>query len=429
MSAVLVVDSVAKKFRLQRDRPHTLQELAIRWLSGNHDHGRILWALRDVSFSVEQGQVLGVIGHNGAGKSTLLRLLCGLGRPTTGQIYRRGQISGLLELGGGFHLDLTGRENVITVGILNGLTKRQVREQLGEIVAFAELEEFIDQPVRTYSSGMYLRLAFAVAMHFDPEILILDEVLSVGDSRFQQKCLERIAAFQKAGKTLILTSHDISMIQNLCDRVLVLEEGRVMKCSEPESAVRFYEELMRLRTEKRMTQLAGGASSLSSVLIQASRHGTQEATISDVQLYDKQGETATTLYVGDALAVEFKYHLAEPLFDLAISLSIYSEQETKCFETIIPSVKATFGPPTTESRLRCDLLELPLFPGRYYVNVGLYPPDWSYTYDSHWQTYPIQIVSQNRILLNARGVVAIYPTWSIPAQTSRFRMEAHARQV
>src|SRR5262249_2149563 len=251
MAAVLVAESVSKQFRLQRDSVATLQGLLIDWVTGRREGRRTLWALRDVSFSVEQGQVLGVIGHNGAGKSTLLRLLCNLGRRTSGRIHRLGQVSGLLELGGGVHGDLTGRQNIITIGLLNGLTKRQIREQQEEIIAFAELEDFIDQPVRTYSSGMFVRLAFAVATHFDPDVLLLDEVLAVGDANFRQKCLGRLAAFRKAGKTLIITSHDTDQILQLCDVVLVLEDGHVVMLGEPKSAIKCHVDLMRQRTKKR----------------------------------------------------------------------------------------------------------------------------------------------------------------------------------
>ena len=223
MSAVLTVESLSKRYYLKHGRHTSLGELIIHWLSGRHNKSQVLWALRDISFTVEKGQVLGIIGHNGAGKSTLLRLLCGLGRPTGGKVHRNDNVRGLLDLGGEFHPDLTGRENIITAGLLNGLTKRQVRAGEMEIIEFAELEDFIDEPVRTYSSGMRLRLAFAVAMHFDPEVLILDEVLAVGDARFQQKCLDRLVKFRKAGKTLILTSHDTTQIKTLCDTALVLE--------------------------------------------------------------------------------------------------------------------------------------------------------------------------------------------------------------
>ena len=413
MAAVLTVESVSKQFRLWSDRPSTLQELLIRLLTGRYERGRILWALRDVSFSVEESQVLGIIGHNGAGKSTLLRLLCGLGRPTRGRILRTGQVSGLLELGGGFHFDLTGRENVLTAGILNGLTRHEIKAQLQEIVAFAELEEFIDQPVRTYSSGMYLRLAFAVAMHFDPTILVIDEILSVGDSRFQRKCLDRLSAFRAAGKTLILTSHDTEQIRSLCDEVLVLEEGRLVMQGDPESAVQCYHDLMRQRTERRTAQLSGEASQTRLVVAQGNRQGTQEATINTVLLYDANGRAVESLCSGADLTVELEYHVTKPLPDLALSLGIYSETNVKCFETIIHSTKAIFGPLADWGTLRCHLPALPLLAGCYHINVGLYPLDWEYVYDYHWQMHPLLITSRDEPPSEISGVISIRPTWSL----------------
>src|SRR3990172_9888022 len=288
MAIVLTAESVSKQFRLRRGGPMTLRELAIRWLRGRHEKRHMLWALREVSFTVEQGQTLGIIGHNGAGKSTLLRLLCGLGKPTNGRIRHVGQVSGLLDLWGGFHPDMTGRENLTTGGILSGLTRRQVLAKQKEIIAFAELEEFIDQPVRTYSNGMYLRLAFAAAIHFDPDILVIDEVLAVGDSRFQQKCLERLTAFRAVGKTSILTSHDTAQISNLCTEVLVLEEGRVAMHGDSKTAIQCYNDLMRQRTEKRASQLSGLAAGENKKIEHGSRMGPQEVSIHKVSLYDKQ---------------------------------------------------------------------------------------------------------------------------------------------
>lgn len=425
MSTVLTVESISKQFHL-RGRPATLGELVTRWLRGRHEGARTLWALRDVSFAVEQGLVFGIIGHNGAGKSTLLRLLCGLGRPTSGRIRRMGLVSGLLELGGGFHQDLTGRENILTAGLLNGLTKRQVQAGEEEIIAFAELEKFIDQPIRTYSSGMYLRLAFAVAMHFDPDVLILDEVLAVGDARFQQKCLERLAAFRKAGNTLIIASHDTEQIRNLCDEVLVLEEGRVAMLGDPASAVQCYTDLMRQRTERRAAQLAGGAASLSLVVEQGSRQGTQEATIDAVHLYDAQGQLVESLHSGNGLTIELEYRLTKPIPDMALTLGVYSETHVKCFEALIPSTRAVFGPLTDRSILSCHLPQLPLLTGCYYINVGFYPPDWNYVYDYHWQMHPLRIVGGAETLCEVSGVVSLRPVWSV--LTQRRTMEAKKRR-
>lgn len=409
---VLVVESLSKRFNIQRNRPVTLKELIIRRLTNKRDMSNTFWALNDVSFSVEEGRALGVIGHNGAGKSTLLRLLCGLGRPTKGSIHCTGHISGLLELGSGFHPDLTGRENLMTGGILSGLTKRQVQAKQEEIIAFAELEGFIDQPVRTYSTGMYMRLAFAAAMHFDPDILVIDEVLAVGDSRFQKKCLEHLTTFRKAGKTLILTSHDPELIRSLCDEVLVLEEGQVVLQDKPENAIRCYNDLMSQRTERRAAQLYDRVSQPSLTVEHGSRLGTQEATICALRLYNEQGKTTESLFSGDGLTIELEYVLTRPLTDFALTLGIYSETNIKCFETQVPSSSAAFGPLTNRGKFSCQLSELPLLPGLYYINVGLYPTDWDYVYDYHWQMHPLYIMNGNGAFSSGSGIVSLRPVWS-----------------
>ena len=414
MSTVLTVQSVSKKYRLHRNRPVTLKESAVRWLARRNDSTADHWALRDVSFRVESGQALGIIGHNGAGKSTMLRLLCGLGRPTKGQIHRAGQVSGLLDLGSGFHPDMSGRENIMTGGLLSGLTKREVLERQRAIIAFAELEQFIDEPVRTYSSGMYLRLAFATAIHLDPAVLIIDEVLAVGDVRFQQKCLERLAAFRAAGKTLILTSHSADQIRSLCDEVLVLEEGQVVMQDEPEIAIRCYDDLMRQRTEKRASEIDDAAAP-SLLLGQGSRQGTLEAVISRVNLYDARGQSVDTLPSGASLTIELEYQLARPLPDMIMSVGIYNELHVKCYETIIPSLQAAFGTLSEHGTLRCELPELPLLSGRHYINVGLYPTDWAYVYDYQWQMHEIWIVGPDEPFFETSGVVALRPNWSAHA--------------
>ncbi len=413
MSAVLIVDSVSKRYRIQRNRPVTLKESIIRRFTGRHNRDNDFWALRDVTFSVEQGRALGIIGHNGAGKSTLLRLLCGLGRPTTGYIRRVGHVSGLLELGSGFHPDMTGRENLMTGGILSGLTKRQVLARQEEIIAFAELEEFMDQPVRTYSNGMYLRLAFAAAIHFDPDVLIIDEVLAVGDSRFQKKCLERLAAFRASDKTTILTSHDAGQIRSLCDEVLVLEEGRIAMKGDPESAIRCYNDLMRQRTEKRAEKLFGKTNQPNTVTPYGKRLGTQEAEICAVYLYDTLGKTTDTISSGEGLTISLEYNITKPMPDIAVIFGIYNEADVKCFETYIVSACATFGHIDQHGNFICHLPELSLLPGMYYINVGLYPLEWNYIYDYHWQMHPLHILSKDGANSGDTGVISLCPAWSI----------------
>ena len=224
----LSVRDLGKRYWLQGAAPPTFQQMLLQIVRGMGTTP--FWALRGVSFTVAPGESVGIVGPNGAGKSTLLRLLCGLGRPTTGSVTINGRVAALLELGAGFHPQLTGRENLsISAIVSGGLRRRDVAERFDAIVDFAELRDFIDQPLRTYSLGMQMRLAFAVAIHVDPAVMIIDEGLSVGDGHFQQKCLERIETFRGAGKTLMMVSHDLSLIRTFCTRALWIRRGTLVR--------------------------------------------------------------------------------------------------------------------------------------------------------------------------------------------------------
>lgn len=233
MDASVVIRGVGKQFsRYHLDRPRTLHETLTRGLRRLHPVEKF-WALRDVTLSIAPGRTIGLIGANGSGKSTLLRLIGGVGRPDEGaiEVYRR--MGALLDLGAGFHPDLTGRESVFVNGVIGGLTRREVAQRFDAIVAFSELEPFIDNPMRTYSSGMQMRLGFAIAVYAEPEILLIDEILSVGDHSFQRKCLERIARFKAEGCTIILVSHDLEVVREVCDEVLWLDGGLVKSHGRP----------------------------------------------------------------------------------------------------------------------------------------------------------------------------------------------------
>lgn len=236
----IVVEGVSKRYWLQGAAPRTFQQ-AVGQVFGALRRGTAFWALRDVSFGVGAGESVGIIGKNGAGKSTLLRLICGLGRPTRGHTSVEGRVAALLELGVGFHHHLTGRENLYVSAVVSGLRRREVDALYDDIVGFAEIEEFIDQPLRTYSSGMQMRLAFSVAVHVDPNVLIVDEVLAVGDEAFQRKCMERIEMFRRQGKTLLVVSHDMNMIRRFCSRALWLERGQLMADGPVEEVAAAYE--------------------------------------------------------------------------------------------------------------------------------------------------------------------------------------------
>lgn len=237
---VVIVERLGKSYRRYHgDRPISFQEALVKGLKKLMPAERV-WALREVSFHLPRGMMLGIIGLNGAGKSTLLRLIGGVGRPDEGKLIVNGRVSGLLDLGAGFHYDLTGRENVFINGVISGLTKQEVKQRFIEIVSFADLESAIDEPLRTYSSGMRMRLGFSIAVHTNPEILLVDEVLAVGDISFQKKCFERINEFKNNGCTIILASHNLDQVRTLCDQVIWLQQGIMAGYGDPGSVVDQY---------------------------------------------------------------------------------------------------------------------------------------------------------------------------------------------
>lgn len=240
MSGVIEARKLGKRYRRYSvDRPFTLQEAIIKRMRGLRPI-EYHWALRDVSFVIKKGSMVGVVGHNGAGKSTLLRLLGGVGRPDEGSLSVHGVVGGLLDIGAGFHPDLSGRENVYVNGIVSGLLRSEVEERFNDMVDFAELGKVIDEPLRTYSMGMKMRLGFAVAAYTDPDILLIDEVLAVGDIAFRQKCIDRIGLFRKRGKTIIYVTHDIEQIEALCDEALMLHNGSMVRYGTPADVMPVY---------------------------------------------------------------------------------------------------------------------------------------------------------------------------------------------
>src|ERR1700689_1372916 len=234
------VRNVSKRFRLAHGQYKTVKERIIH--GGRRKSTEDFWALDDVSLTVKEGETVGILGRNGSGKSTLLKCICGVLQPTTGEVVVRGKLAGLLELGAGFQQDLTGRENIYLNGSLLGMTKREVDRVFDDIVDFSELEEFIDGPVKFYSSGMYVRLGFAVAVNVDPDILVIDEVLAVGDERFQRKCIDRVKLFQNEGRTIFFVTPSSDLVRQICDFAVVLSSGDMIGSGPAADAVRIYHE-------------------------------------------------------------------------------------------------------------------------------------------------------------------------------------------
>lgn len=301
----IVVENVGKKFKLYHGGGRTLKSTVLGMLK--YGVARDFWALKDVNFGVACGETLGIIGANGAGKSTLLSIVTGAMRATEGTVRTKGTISSLLELGAGFHPDLTGRENVFLYGAIMGLSRAQMKERFDAIVDFAGIREYIDQPVKHYSSGMYVRLGFAVAVEVDPEILLIDEVLAVGDVSFHRKCLARMNEFRRQGKTMLIVSHDLATIQRMSDRILLLDEGNVVGLGDPGSVVGKY----RASTGKK------GVSGLEK------EWGTGEVKITKVEFLDKAGHITEKFKWGEPLQARIFYkaqrRITGPVFGFGLA--------------------------------------------------------------------------------------------------------------
>ena len=291
---------VSKLGKAYRQYPTRWSRLAEWVLPGSHPRHKLKWVLRDISFTVKPGEAVGLIGINGAGKSTLLKLITGTVQPTTGSVYMEGRVAALLELGMGFHPDFTGRQNVYMAGQLLGMTVDEITRLMPEIEAFAEIGDYMDQPVRVYSSGMQMRVAFSVATARRPDILIVDEALSVGDAYFQHKSFERIRQYRLRGTTLLLVSHDKQAIQSVCDRALLLDGGRLAREGAPEEIMDYYNAMIAERENAtvRLQETAEGKTQTIS--------GTGEATVADIALLDEHGERVEVVDVGAPVTLQIK---------------------------------------------------------------------------------------------------------------------------
>ncbi|NMC55274.1 MAG: ABC transporter ATP-binding protein [Chloroflexi bacterium] len=408
MSAAIEVIHVSKWFRRAKDRPTSLKEAVVKGLQ-SFKRASKFYALDDVSFSVEPGSMLGIIGENGAGKSTLLRLIGGVGQPNQGAIRVQGRIGALLDLGAGFHPDLTGRENVFISGVITGLTRQQVRERFEEIVDFAELHDFIDSPLRTYSTGMQMRLAFAVAAHIEPEILLVDEVLAVGDLAFQHKCLQRIQRFKQEGVTIVLVSHDISSIRQLCDDVIWLRHGKIEAHGPTEVVVGEYVAEMTAETRKRTpaAQPVDHTTAGIPLVVNQNRFGSQEVTITNVVLLGAQGLPASEIDSGDSLTVEIHYQSQSPIERPIFGVTLTREDGFVCYDSSSEASSLQINTLHGKGMVTLLLDRLDLTGGQYYVDVGIYRQDWSYAYDYHWHVYPLTI----RPTKGVKGVIRPPARW------------------
>lgn len=387
MTDAIVLRDVSKRFVLHHDRPRSFQELMLKILGRNHSvRKEEFWALRNLNLTVESGETLGIIGSNGAGKSTLLKLVTRILQPTSGEISVNGRLTALLELGAGFHPDLTGRENTFLNGSILGLTAREMQEKLADIIAFAELERFIDVPLRHYSSGMQVRLGFAVAIHLDPEILLIDEVLAVGDEAFQEKCLERIDDLRRRGKTILFVSHNLEAVKELCSRILWIEAGGAAADGPAVETVERYREHVWREEARKLAQKglqalpSSKAPRTEATGAEQTRWGTGEVEITAVRLLNSSGQPMQLLQSGESMTVQISYIVRERVPSLAFGIAVYRGDGLRCYGTNTEIEAIDLHELADEGTVYVDFPSMSLISGTYTLDIAIHD-DRGHAYD------------------------------------------------
>ncbi|HVD94109.1 MAG TPA: ABC transporter ATP-binding protein [Vicinamibacterales bacterium] len=426
MTSAIEVSRVSKIYRRFSHRKQfaTLKSaLLSRSLIKNLRPDETFTALNDVSLRVPRGTTLGVIGRNGSGKSTLLKLVAGITKPSSGTVTVDGRISALIELGAGFHPEISGRENVFINGIMLGLTRREVTQRFDEIVEFAEMKEFIDAPVKTYSSGMYMRLGFAVAIHVDPDVLLVDEVLAVGDEGFTHKCLDKFGEFKRRGKTILLVTHSLGMVERFCDEALWLDAGRIKGSGDPKRIVGAYITDVEQREEKELAATDAKARQSASAAIVSpdepasavlpdtpmetatgpadmfrateGRWGSREIEITDVALLGPDGQPAHIFQSGEPLDLRIRMRAPLPIDDFVVGVGVFNAEGICCYGTNTYIEELTPEWLVGDAQAIFSIESLDLVEGTYKMDVAIHKMD-GYPYDYHRLLYTFRVKSRTK---------------------------------
>ncbi|MBT2503087.1 ABC transporter ATP-binding protein [Curtobacterium sp. ISL-83] len=350
---VIVIDHVRKRFVVRKD--NTIRERIVTLGRAGRKHRQDFWALDDVTVSIQAGTTVGLIGQNGSGKSTLLKAIGGIIQPTSGTVSRRGRLAALLELGAGFHPDLSGRENVYLNASLLGLTRKETEERFDDILAFSGIGDFIDTQVKFYSSGMYVRLAFAVAVHTDPDVLLVDEVLAVGDEAFQRKCLDRIRSFQEQGKTIIIVTHSLGQVQDMCDRVVLLNKGKVLHDGNAAEAVSMFRDVLEERRQGEVSvDVAVGRGTVLGATVHADGKGPKDP-----------------VRPGDDLIVDMEFEHLDRVEDWEAAVQINNASGQVVFGTTTGIMGIHLDPLHGRRKLRLRIADAAFGTGKYFINVSM----------------------------------------------------------
>jgi len=447
--AVIELDRVTRVYQKysSRHRFQTFKSAIVKGdLFGSLRPDELVKAVDDVSFQVDKGQTFGLIGENGSGKSTILKLVAGIAKPSSGRISVTGKVSALIELGAGFHPEISGRENIYINGIMLGLSKREITRKFDDIVRFAELEEFIEAPVKTYSSGMYMRLGFSVAINVNPEVLLIDEVLAVGDAAFVPKCLDRIDDFRRRKKTILFVSHDLATVTKICNAVAWVKEGKIRMLGDPKRVVDAYmqdvteeqETEFRERKEEAAAAVAaappaagpepgpGIPPAVESSPVPAppeaasapqeapvaeegrreQRWGKREVEIRRVVLRNARGEEKHVFHPGDAMAIEMDIVAREPVKDFVFGIGVFNSMGVSCYGTNTNLEEYEPVSLSGEGRVVCRIASLPLVNGTYYLDLAVHKRD-GYPYDYHRNMYSFLVSS----MIRDEGVARLPHTW------------------
>ena len=395
MAAAIEVEGLTKTFRLYHDKPTSLKERVLRVRRARYEH---FTALDDINLDIEAGTTVGLLGHNGSGKSTLLKCIAGIIQPTAGIVRTTGRMAALLELGAGFHPELSGRENVYLNGSILGLRRAEVDRVFDDIVGFAELEAFIDTPVKHYSSGMYVRLGFAVAVNVNPEILLVDEVLSVGDEAFQRKCIDRVKTFQAEGRTIVVVTHAADLVRQMCDKAAALEHGVMVAEGDPNLVIReFRERLLKAAAtgEEPTGELAG--------TMMSPMWGRVKIAEACVRYADAERQAVAP---GEPMHLDITLEAPEPIEDVVVGIAVYNSMGWLVFGTNTHLHGVDLGSVSGRRRVSFVFAEVPLLDGTYAVTVGVHTRG-GLVYDSWEQRRRFEVAAPGRDIGIARLPVAI----------------------
>lgn len=418
MMSVISVQNIQKKFKVYFDKSSNLKE---KVLFQNRNYYEERFVLKGVSFEVNKGETIGLIGENGCGKSTMLKLLTKIMYPDQGKIEIKGRVSSLIELGAGFHPDMSGRENIYTNASIFGLTGKEIEKRIDDIIDFSELEEFIDNPVRTYSSGMYMRLAFSVAIHVDADVLLIDEILAVGDANFQAKCFNKLLDLKSKGVTIVIVSHSLGQIEQICDRAIWISKGEIASAGAPRIVIDSYLEEMNQKRIKEMSIKENTVSqeeldqevipeAKEEIDTSANHFGLRYVEITKAQVKNQAGEITTTLVAGESATIEIHYKVHQPVKEYVFGVGFLTMDQVSIVgcNTFLDGLTLTNEDIGESGIVEYEIKRLPLLSGVYALNVAVV--DESHTPMDYYRDYcHIEVISKDK----STGFISLEHKWNV----------------